>query len=86
MTELITIATASQMPTPPASIATPKMPSFPKNPPVGGTPARDTMNTVMPTASSGAVRISPAKSSSCRLGRRSDTNVTTANAPSVITA
>ena len=53
---------------PPRSIAAWKMSSFPQNPPVGGTPASETMNTAMPTASSGAVSRSPAKSAICSVG------------------
>ena len=70
---------ASHTPIPPRSIAAAKMPSLPQNPPVGGTPASDTMNAVIATPSNGADFISPAKSSIRRLGRRSDTAVATAN-------
>ena len=56
-----------------------------QNPPVGGMPASETMNAVMPTASSGARRTSPAKSAISRPGERRLTAITTANAPRFIT-
>ncbi|GBC86895.1 hypothetical protein HRbin12_00894 [bacterium HR12] len=85
-TEFRTIATASTTPIPPRSIAARNTRNLAQNPPMGGIPARDTMNTVIATARRGARRARPAKSEMGRARDSRETAVTTAKAPSVITA
>ncbi len=80
-TEFTSMITASGIPRPPRSIAARKMNNFAQNPPVGGIPASDTMNTVMPIARMGAIRTRPLKSEIISCGWRRLTAVATAKAP-----
>ena len=66
---------------PPRSIAARKTRILAQNPPVGGTPASEIMNTVIATARIGARLASPAKSVISSVGSRRLTAIVTENAP-----
>jgi hypothetical protein len=75
------IAASSGPSTSPRPIAAPKIRIFAQNPAAGGTPARDTMNSVIPTARNGATRATPAKSEIRSRGLRLLSATATAKAP-----
>ena len=69
---------------PPRSIAARKIRILAQKPPVGGMPAREIMNTVIPTASSAERRARPAKSVISSRGDERLTATATAYAPTVM--